>query len=276
MREYPPILKGSEQQQLTALRDYLVRMAKSLDAAEQSNVQISGAVNTQKKTNVPGSSGQSASADDVKNLATQLKALIIKTANDLNGDITSVETRVTNLDGEDGVIAKLGETYVANSVFGQYQQDVIQTITETAQSEIRDYDMTEKVTAVVGGDISALQEFAIKTSGRIQLGYIADPSAEGGYALGVAITQNLQVDETQQKTDVQGNVYYEIAANQTFGLYTSTGWQFWVNGIKRGWFTTEDGGEALHVESIAVDNRIILGGVEISASPATGFGIRKI
>ena len=35
MFEYPPILKGSEQQQLSALRDYLVRMARSLEAARE-------------------------------------------------------------------------------------------------------------------------------------------------------------------------------------------------------------------------------------------------
>ena len=35
MYEYPPILTGSEQQQLLALRDYLVRLAKSLDTAAQ-------------------------------------------------------------------------------------------------------------------------------------------------------------------------------------------------------------------------------------------------
>ena len=34
MYEYPPILTGSEQQQLLALRDYLVRLAKSMETAE--------------------------------------------------------------------------------------------------------------------------------------------------------------------------------------------------------------------------------------------------
>ena len=34
MYEYPPILHGTEQEQLRALRDYLVRMTRSLQAAE--------------------------------------------------------------------------------------------------------------------------------------------------------------------------------------------------------------------------------------------------
>ena len=41
MYEYPPILSGSEQNQLNALRDYLVRMAKSLEAAERAEARTS-------------------------------------------------------------------------------------------------------------------------------------------------------------------------------------------------------------------------------------------
>lgn len=40
MYEYPPILKGTEQQQIAALRDYLVRLVREMerrDAQEVSN-----------------------------------------------------------------------------------------------------------------------------------------------------------------------------------------------------------------------------------------------
>ncbi len=35
MVEYPPILRGSEQQQLELLRDYLVRLARWLEQREE-------------------------------------------------------------------------------------------------------------------------------------------------------------------------------------------------------------------------------------------------
>ena len=36
--ELPPILRGSEQQQLAALRDYLVRLAQSLNAVDSATI----------------------------------------------------------------------------------------------------------------------------------------------------------------------------------------------------------------------------------------------
>ena len=35
MYEYPPILKGTEQQQLNALRDYLVRLVRELERKDE-------------------------------------------------------------------------------------------------------------------------------------------------------------------------------------------------------------------------------------------------
>lgn len=34
MYEYPPILKGTEQQQIAALRDYLVRLVREMERRE--------------------------------------------------------------------------------------------------------------------------------------------------------------------------------------------------------------------------------------------------
>ena len=70
-----------------------------------------------------------------------------------------------------------------------------------------------------------------------------------------------------------GLKYYELAPGQTLGLYTATGWQFWVNGSKRGWFDSRDG--RLHVISEVVEDGLQLG-ADWAVSTAGGFGIKYL
>ena len=74
---------------------------------------------------------------------------------------------------------------------------------------------------------------------------------------GIAISQNLQFTGEVSRGD-DGFSYYELASGQTFGLYTSTGWQFWIDGYKRGWYNAVDG--MLHIANVAVESALQLGG----------------
>ncbi|MBR2583265.1 MAG: phage holin family protein [Oscillospiraceae bacterium] len=72
---------------------------------------------------------------------------------------------------------------------------------------------------------------------------------------------------------VGGVTYYELTPGQTLGLYTSSGWQFWINGVRRGWFSSQD--SMLHVSNIVAEEKLRAGpDWEISASG--GFGLRYI
>jgi hypothetical protein len=104
--------------------------------------------------------------------------------------------------------------------------------------------------------------------GEIRRGLITDPES-GETAMGIAISEELSftgVEHTEA-----GLTYYELTPGQTLGLYTATGWQFWINGSKRGWFDSRDG--MLHVANLAVETSLMLGGGWLITASG-GFGIR--
>ena len=68
-----------------------------------------------------------------------------------------------------------------------------------------------------------------------------------------------------------GADYYQLSSGQTFGLYTSTGWQFWINGWKKGWYDSVDG--MLHIANVAVENALQLGG-QWQLVNSDGLGIK--
>ena len=107
-------------------------------------------------------------------------------------------------------------------------------------------------------------------NGQIRRGVIEDPETHEVH-LGIAISEQLSF--TGQTQTEGGLTYYELAPGQTLGLYTSTGWQFWINGVRRGWFSSED--SMLHVSNIVVENRLQLGS-DWEIVSAGGFGLRYI
>ena len=258
MYEYPPILSGSAQQQLQALRDYLVRMAKSLEAAEQ-------AAATPKQTAAASKAAAQEKKEQedrlaaIRRNAAKLRALIVKTA-----------------DQAQTIAADLGATrqemesyYLAKSDFGEYMEQAKADFATTARGVVESYDFTSLIEAV-SGRTDELNTYLTSIRGEIRRGVIEDPETHER-ALGIAISENLQFTGTVQEQD--GLTYYELAPGQTLGLYTSTGWQFWVNGSKRGWFDSGDG--SLHVISEVVEDRLQIGdGWTITT--AGGWGIRRV
>ena len=258
--ELPPILKGSEQQQLASLRDYLVRLAQSLNAVDTSTV-ITSSNNTKaaKKT-----------TDDIKQQASDIRSLIIKTADALDVRITE---NTDSIDDINGTISTLSNTYVAQSQFGAYQETVQQTIENTARATIEGYGYSSQITAL-NNSIDSLTEYLTLINGEIRRGVIEDPATHQD-VLGIAISQSLVF--TSGTVEKDGQTYYRIDSSQaqTFGLYTSTGWQFWINGQKVGWFdsTAES---ALHVASMITESNIRFGDDWVIDQNSNGIGFRYI
>jgi len=93
-------------------------------------------------------------------------------------------------------------------------------------------------------------------NGQIRRGIVTDPST-GEVVTGIAISQSLRfTGEIERGED--GAEYYRLASGQTFGLYTATGWQFWIDGCKKGWYDSVDG--MLHIANVAVEDKLQLGG----------------
>jgi len=258
--ELPPMLRGTEQQQLASMRDYLVRLAQSLNAVDSSTV-ITSSTNTKASKKM---------TEDIKQQAADLRSLIIKTADALN---VKIETNSYEIDGINGTIAGFENTYVAQSTFGTYQESVQQTIENTAKNTIESYGFASQITAL-NDNLNSLNQYLTLINGEIRRGVIEDPLTHQD-VLGIAISQSLVF--TSGTVEQDGNVYYRIDSSQaqTFGLYTSTGWQFWINGQKVGWFdsTAES---ALHVASLITESNARFGEDWIIDQNINGIGFRYI
>ena len=241
--EIPPRLQGSPEQQLVAMRDYLVRLSQSLE-----QVGRSAAAPAVSKSGAAASAQENA-AEQVKSTARALKALIIKTADEITA---YTDSRVESFES----------LYVAKSDYGSYYNQIETQVAQTARDTVESYHYTEAF-----GEMNA---YLTDLGGQIRRGVIEDPETHEVH-LGIAISEHLSF--TGQTQTEGGLTYYELAPGQTLGLYTSRGWQFWIGGVRRGWFSSED--SMLHLSNIVVENRLQLGG-EWDVTRTNGFGLRYI
>ena len=245
MLERPPLPRGTEREQLAALRDYLVRLAGSLE-------QLSAPAALPAQT-AAGNKPIAASREELQRAA-GLRALIVKTGEVLRHEL-------------DVLTEELREEYLALSDFGAYQESIVNVVETTARGVVESYGYAAALRA-----LDEKQEETARwltgLQGQIRRGLITDPET-GERCLGIAIAE--QMSFTGQETSEGGLVYYELSPGQTLGLYTSTGWQFWINGSKRGWFDASDG--MLHVMNLAAEQSLRLGALWELTS-AGGFGIR--
>ena len=315
--ERPPILTGNNGKDIANLRDYLFRMAGSLNPI----------ANTSESTTVVGynaagqaiqrkeSAGGGTDIEQIRRNASELRDLILKTARGVNieienrisgdaaiqqsltvetqartnGDATLIQDLTAEIanraDGDTGILADLaaeitarihsdngtisytdrkveeyGSMFVAKSEYGQFVEGITSTIETTARGVVDSYNYASAIQGVQDG-VDLLQEYYTDMTGEIRRGIVLDPSTDE-YVTGIAISQNLQFTgecgPSDQHNPGDGNTYYYLDEGQTFGLYTSTGWQFWINGAKVGWFDSQDG--MLHVGTVHVEQRIVNGG----------------
>jgi hypothetical protein len=170
--------------------------------------------------------------DAVRQSAAELKALIVKSADELQTQVDS-----------------LGSVYLAVSEYGTFLS-ALKRWTSEDSSGITDYlTRTEQIN-------SELLDYLERIDGQIKRGWIEDPETHAN-VLGIAISQNLSVDAAQTIED-GGKVYYKINTNN-FGLYTASGWQFWVNRQKAGWFDANNQG-ILHVRKVVAEDFFQVGG----------------
>jgi len=260
--ERPPMLGGDAKTDLAALRDYLFRLASNLEivagapAATGASTSVAYAGGAQPG----GSSGNYATKDDIKAVrqnARELQSLIIKTATGLHGEIDSGDNAVMQY--ADSKVEEYNSLYVARSEYGEFQESINTTIENTAKGVVESYNYGSAIESVQA-DIGLMQNYYTSINGEIRRGIIQDPDT-GDYVTGVAISQNLQFSGECGPSDPlnpgDGFTYYYLGEGQTFGLYTSTGWQFWIDGVKRGWFNSEDG--MLHVKNVWVDSILHIG-----------------
>ena len=151
------------------------------------------------------------------------------------------------------------ELYVAQSDFGTFQENVTGMIETTARGVVESYDYGSSIESVQDS-IGLLQSYYTSIDGEIRRGIVEDPET-GEYVTGIAIAQALKFSGECGPTDPlnpgDGYTYYYMNSGQTFGLYTSVGWQFWIDGYKKGWYNSQDG--MLHVANVLVEQVLQIG-----------------
>ena len=152
--------------------------------------------------------------------------------------------------------------YVAKSDYGNYYNRIETQVIQTARQTVEDYRYTEA--------IEALSTSVTALGGQIRRGVIEDPETHEVH-LGIAIGESLSF--TGQTRTEGGLVYDERTPGQTLGLYTASGWQFWINGMRRGWFSSAD--SMLHVSNIVAEERLQLAS-DWAVTTDGGFGLRYI
>ena len=244
MLERPPLPQGTEREQLAALRDYLVRLAQTLERAG----------NAESVPAAPAAASAAHTAETARREVGELRSLVVKTAG-------RIERHVERLS------AALHEDYLALSDFGAYRETIAAQIEATARGVVESYDFEAALAALAGrlGDTDAALS-ALR--GEIRRGLLTDPET-GETVLGIAIAEELRFTGAEHTEN--GLTYYELAPGQTLGLYTATGWQFWIAGAKRGWFDSRDG--MLHAANLAVENSLRLAGGWLLTG-TDGFGVR--
>ena len=392
--EKPPILQGSTQEQLRAIRDYLFRMASSLEAAATAPAVGTGTtvMRTRADGTVVTETGSAAKADisAIRKSAAELRALIIKHANDLQNQIDTIElttfyvkyadaftgdypadmynapkasteymgvcssasttapthpsaytwSKIKGNQGERGIPGQPGtngqtsylhikysddgetftvnpetgerdgetpgafigmysdfeeldsavfsdyewhrfaddeelksmiddtetrlisfvegkeETYkglfLAQSDFGTWERSLDSRIQTNAQGVVESYGLEEHTISDMKEQV---QDYFTQIDSEIRRGYVADPDDNNNLVFGIAISSKLRFSAGIEDRD--GSRYYELVGKQTFGLYTAEGWQFWVDGHKRGYYNSGD--QKLHVKDIVADDSLQIG-----------------
>lgn len=237
--ELPPQALGGAEEQLAALRDYLVRLAQELDRAEHGRL-------SETQSAARGAREQTAAA--IREQASSLKALIVKNADEIAAR-------------SDERFDSLSSSYVAISDFGSYYEQIDTQVRQTARETLESYHFA--------ASIEALESSLSELSGQIRRGVMEDPLTHEMH-LGIAVSERLSFAGTYTDPDT-GAVYERLSAGQTLGLYTALGWQFWIGGQKKGWFSSQD--DMLHVANLVVEERLQLG-ADWLVTAGGGFGLR--
>jgi len=246
--EKPPMLTGNQQSDMVRMRDYLFRMANSLDAIASAPAVYTGTSN-------PALSGSSSAdskseIDKIRKSAQELRDLIIQNANNI-----SYITQYTSENG--GLWQKISSQYLAKSAYGDLEEYVDTQIAALPGKIEETYQYLQRI----NGLSSEVSDYFTQMNGQIRRGFIENPdypdSSSDRYLFGIAISSNLQFEADVRQLDGTHD-YYHLASGQTFGFYTSKGWQFWINGYKSGWFDSST--NMLHVRRVVADELLQISG----------------
>lgn len=257
--EKPPLLTGRGAQDLANLRDYLFRLSQSLTDVTEGAVSVTYDRDGRQVLIPKGNNDEALKA--IKENAQELRSLITKSADAV---VAEMDSREEEYNGR----------YLAVSQFGTFEENLDARIQTNARGVVEGYHYDSTISSMQ--DVLDLyQGYFTQINGEIRRGLVEDPDT-GDYVIGIVISQQCEfgaeVDHDDPNYPGDGQEYWYVEPNQTFGLYTSMGWQFWINGVKRAWLSSLD--SMLHVSNIVVEQSLIGGDWRMTFSG--GFGLKYV
>ena len=244
--EMPPFVQDEDPQEaIRRLHSYLYQTAERMnealslvdqslqDTAQAAQAQLDSATRTlQASTKRMGTNAHNALLRE----AESLRSLIIDNAN----LITQVEDRINNT---------LQSSYVAQSEFGEYKEQAVTQMSETADSKITEYDASETITTLQA-DAEAAKTFQRDYDSYIKTGLLFR-DAQGNRVYGVAVGENL----TRVTQIVDGVEEVVLERSGLSAVFTATKLSFYQNGSEVAYLSNHK----LYITQIVVLDRFQLG-----------------
>lgn len=242
--QQPPILRGSPQQQLVQIRQYLYQISRDLNASLNNLTEENFAAGSNAAKALAGEASEQVKQETKKQLSS-LKSLIIKTADLVYQEMDRIETSLTS-------------TYVAQSDYGVFTENIQGQISAEAAriDQLISYDaeITDNMNSLSAG----FDAYVIETQGYIKQGIIGYEDAVP--IIGIAIGQDVQVTGTTET--VNGKSYDVIDTASNMSIWTPEKLSFWINGAEAAYFSNG----ALYVGTIYVQSKVIGGSGKWSIS----------
>ncbi len=280
----PPMLNGSITNQLSALYTYLYSMSEQLNVAIQS-------INDNTVEVAEGIYGYTGNGVDRVTAAggeyESLKALIIKSADEVNNTITILDKQIRQdvddvYETKDNVDEKVtgaiddlqkivASSYVASSEFGTYTEQLNTLEEYTREGRQEQYEYNSALSADMENLKTSFEQYIVETSGYIKYGIVEYDGAVPCF--GIAVGQNL----TTETVTVDGVNYDRILEKDFRAVFTATALKFYMNSTLVAYMSNE----RLHIVSAEVDNisisqQMILGDEWIQYKSADGLIIEYI
>lgn len=250
----PPILNGSERQQLVQVRQYLYQMSRDLNFALNNLTEGNFATGSMAHKVLNGGDTEGQLGTEAKNQLSTLKSLIIKTADTVRAEMDLLE-------------ARLSSTYVAQSTFGTFAEEINTQLTATAENVQQSIDYQAQLTDDLNGITSEFNRYVIETGGYIKQGIIGYEN--GVPIVGIAIGQDIKVTGADTK---DGKEYEIIDTSSNMSVWTPNKLAFYVNGMEAAYVSNG----AFYVADIYVLLRLFLGQQKWQISVDRGFTIKWI
>ena len=207
----PPILRGTEREQLVQMRQYLYQISRDLNVALTSLTADNFATGTETAKILSGD----LTAKQKENLDAgmgALKSLIIKTADNVRTEIDTIE-------------AELESKYVAVSDFGTFSENINSQLNATAES----LKQTIEYQATIASDVADVKAYKVDTEGYIKQGIIGYKEDGVTPVIGIAIGQDIR---TSGNLVIDGKQYDIIDVTSNVSTWTPEKMSFRVNGVE--------------------------------------------